>query len=124
LATVGVPADRAGDFLVRLMDGLGDAAQAALAAFLGVPLPKTLPHSNVGGRLRSPLIAAALGSPPARAAARALPAAARVRLSQALRRRVGVEKPRLAPATESELRRRYAADVAAVERLLGRPTGW
>jgi hypothetical protein len=96
----------------------------ALEAFLGVPLPKTLPHSNVGGRLRSPLIAAALASAPARAAARALPAAARVRLSQALRRRVGVEKPRLAAATQAELRRRYAADVAALERLLGRPTGW
>jgi thiamine-monophosphate kinase len=35
LATVGVPADRAGDFLVRLMDGLGDAAQAAGAVLWG-----------------------------------------------------------------------------------------
>jgi Sulfotransferase family len=97
---------------------------AALEAFLGVPLPKALPHSNVGGRLRSPLIAAALASGPVRAAARALPAAARVRLSQTLRRQVGVEKPRLAAATQAELRRRYAPDVAALERLLGRPTGW
>jgi thiamine-monophosphate kinase len=35
LATVGVPADRAGEFLVRLMDGVADAAAHGGATFWG-----------------------------------------------------------------------------------------
>jgi hypothetical protein len=37
---------------------------------------------------------------------------------------VRFEKPELRPETRASLRRRYAGDVAALEALLGRPTGW
>ena len=110
--------------LFEELTGAAPAALAGLAAFLGVPLPAALPHSNVGGRLRSPLVAALLGSGAARALRGVVPAPLRVRLSQALRRRAGVEKPRLDPVAAAELRGRYAPDVVELERLLGRPTGW
>jgi sulfotransferase family protein len=97
---------------------------ARLEAFLGVPLPRELPHSNLGGRLRSPLAAALTGNGALRAARRVVPPALRLKLGQALRRRVGVERPELPAAAAAELRRRYAPDVAELERLLGRPTGW
>jgi hypothetical protein len=122
LATFG--RERVHVLLFEELTGAAAAEIARLEAFIGVPLPRSLPHSNVGGRLQSPLVAALLENRGLRAARRAVPAALRVRLGQALRRRIGVEKPRLDPATAAELRRRYAPDVVALERLLGRPTGW
>ena len=53
-----------------------------------------------------------------------LPLGFRTWLSQGVRRAVAIEKPILDPALQTALRRRYAGDVAALERLLGRPTGW
>ncbi|HET7039249.1 MAG TPA: AIR synthase related protein, partial [Gemmatimonadales bacterium] len=41
LATVGVPAERSGDFLVRLMDGLADAAAAVGAVVWGGDLVRS-----------------------------------------------------------------------------------
>jgi hypothetical protein len=115
--------------LVLLFEELvGDypAARRRLQAFLGVDLPDTpLPRANVGGRLRSPLIAAVLGNPSLRRLREtALPPGLRVRISQAIRPWLAVEKPALDPATASRLRRHFAPDVAALERLLGRSTGW
>ncbi len=100
--------------------------RARLEAFLGVALPATdLPQTNVGGRAKSPLVAALLGNDRLKGAVRAaLPLGLRTRLSSRVRSAVAFEKPELRPETRARLRGRYAADVAALEALLARPTGW
>ena len=80
---------------------------------------------NASGKVKSPVMAAILGNKALRdTVKRGLPLGARTRIGQLLRVAVPVEKPTLAPAMAAELRRRYAADVARLEALLGRPTGW
>ena len=100
--------------------------RARLEAFLGVPLPATdLPQTNAGGRAKSPLVAALLGNERLREALRrVLPLGLRTRLSSGVRSAVAFEKPELHPEMRARLRRRYAADVAEMEALLDRPTGW
>lgn len=100
--------------------------RARLEAFLGVPLPATeLPQTNAGGRPKSPLVAALLGNERLRTSLRAaLPLGLRTRLAMKVRGAVAFEKPELRPEARASLRRRYAADVADLEALLGRPTGW
>ena len=97
-----------------------------LEDFLGVSLPATdLPQINAGGRAKSPLAAALLENTWLRAVLRrSLPLGLRTRLSARVRRAVTFEKPELQPATRETLCRRYARDVAELESLLGRPTGW
>lgn len=103
-----------------------DAARARLEAFLGVALPSgALPQMNVGGRVKSPLAAALLNNERLKAGLRAvLPAGLRTRISQRARGAVAIEKPILDPSFRAKLRRIYGPDVAALERLIGRPTGW
>jgi hypothetical protein len=103
-----------------------DGSRARLEAFLGTGLPAGgLPRINAGGRVRSPFAAALLGNERLKGALRAaLPLGLRTRLSEGLRSRVATERPELAPATRAMLRRRFAADAAELERLIGRPTGW
>ena len=100
--------------------------RARLEAFLGVALPATeLPQTNAGGRAKSPLVAALLGSERLKGALRAaLPLGLRTRLASRVRRSVTLDKPELDLETGAALRRHYAADVAELEALLGRPTGW
>jgi hypothetical protein len=100
--------------------------RARLEDFLGVALPASdLPQTNAGGRARSPLVAALLGNERLKGALRkALPLGLRTRLAMRVRGAVTFEKPELGPETRASLRRRYAADVAELEALLGRPTGW
>jgi hypothetical protein len=115
--------------LVLFFEELTQAPEAALGrlgAFLGVALsPEPLPHLNVGGRPRSRLAAAALGSKTLRRGARAvLPLGLRTRLASDLGHRLATERPALAPETRAMLRTRFAPDVAALERRLGQATGW
>lgn len=100
--------------------------RARLEAFLGAALPATgLPQTNVGGRPKSPLLAALLGNERLKATLRrTLPLGLRTRLGAGVRGAVTFEKPELQPEICESLRRRYAADVVALENLLGRPTGW
>lgn len=102
------------------------AARRALEAFLGVRFAEgPPPRMNAGGRVKSPLLAALLGSAGLRGGLkRLLPLGLRTRVGQAVRSRVPVEKPALDPATAAMLRARYAPDVARLEALIGRPTGW
>lgn len=114
---------------VLLFEELMAAPQAELArlsAFLGTDLGSgSLPRLNAGGRVRSPLLAALLGSETLRAGLRAaLPLRLRTRLSERVSRAVPTERPELAPEMRARLAARFAADVAALEDLLGRPTGW
>ena len=97
-----------------------------LEGFLDVSLPETeLPRINVGGRAKSPLVAALLENERIKGALRkALPLSLRTRLSSSVRSAVTIEKPELRPETRTSLSRRYAGDVAELEALLGRPTGW
>ncbi len=113
-------------FLFEEMTTDMGSARAQLEAFLGANLPAAaLPRMNVGGRVKSPLAAAVLGNERLKAALRAvLPLGLRTRLSQGVRSVVATERPVLDPVLRAALRRRYAGDVAALERLLGRPTGW
>ena len=103
-----------------------DGTRDRLARFLGAELPPgPLPQMNSGGRMRSPLAQAVFGNAALRGAAqRLLPLGLRTALSQRLRGAVAVDKPELEPAMRADLRARYAADVAALETLIGRPTGW
>ena len=114
--------------VVLFAEMIGDmgAVRGRLENFLGVSLPATeLPQTNIGGRVRSPLVAAVLGSERLKGALRAvLPLGLRTRLASQVRRTVALDKPELRPETRAGLRRRYAADVAELEALLGRPTGW
>ena len=100
------------------------AAIAGLEAFLGVPLPPGLPHSNVGGRLRSPLLAALPAAPPCGRCA----APCRRRCGCGSARRCGGGRGWRSPSWRRppprSRRRRFAPDVVELERLLGRPTGW
>jgi hypothetical protein len=102
------------------------AARRALEAFLGVRFaPGPPPRMNAGGRIRSPLLAALVGSArPRGGLKRLLPLGLRTRVGQAVRTAVPVEKPALDPATAAALRARYADDVARLEALIGRRTGW
>jgi hypothetical protein len=112
--------------LFQELTGDMGVARAQLEAFLGVELPAgRLPKMNAGGRVKSPLAAAVLGNERLKAGLRAvLPLGLRTRVSQGVRSVVATEKPVLDPALRTALRRRYADDVAALERRLGRPTGW
>jgi hypothetical protein len=118
--------DRVLVILFEEMTGEMGPARRRLEDFLGVALPATeLPRINAGGRPKSPLAAALLGNERLKAGLRrALPLALRTRLSESVRRAVAFEKPELRPETRAALRKRYAADVAALEALLGRSTGW
>jgi hypothetical protein len=122
--------DRFGDrVLVLLFEELtGDpeAALGRLGDFLGAALPAgPLPQLNVGGRPRSLLAGAVLGSETLRGAARAmLPLGLRTRLAGGIGRRLAAERPVLAPETRAMLRARFAPDVTALVARLGRPTGW
>jgi hypothetical protein len=102
------------------------SVRGRLEEFLGVSLPATdLPQTNAGGRAKSPLVAALLGNERLKAGLRhALPLGLRNRLSTRVRSAVTFEKPELGPETRTSLRRRYAADVAELEALLDRQTGW
>jgi hypothetical protein len=102
------------------------AARRALEAFLGIRFAAgPPPRMNAGGRVKSPLLAALIGSRRLRGGLkRFLPLGLRTRVGQAVRSRVPVEKPALDPATAAALRARYAPDVARLEALIGRPTGW
>ena len=102
------------------------APRERLGAFLGIRFQDgPPPQMNVGGKVKSPVMAAILGNKALRdAVKRLLPLGARTRIGQLLRGAVPVEKPTLAPAIAAALRRRYAADVARLEALIGRPTGW
>jgi hypothetical protein len=112
--------------LVRDMGPARGPVRERLEDFLGVPLPATdLPRTNAGGRARSPLVARLLGNERLKGALRrSLPLGLRTRLAMRVRGAVRFEKPELRPETRASLRRRYAGDVAALEALLGRPTGW
>ena len=84
-----------------------------------------LPHANMGGRMKSPWLAKLHANETLRRLRRAvIPPPLRLRLGQALRGTVGMEKPTLDPGMARRLRRTYAADAAALARLIGRPTGW
>ena len=76
-------------------------ARERLEAFLGTALPPlALPRVNVGGRVRSPIIAALLGNERLKGAVRAtLPLGLRTRLAAGLRDAVATERPQLAPET-------------------------
>ena len=102
------------------------AARKRLEAFLGLRFAEgPPPRMNMGGRVRSPVMAALMGNEALRGGLkRLLPLRARTRIGQLVRGSVPVEKPELDPATAAALRRRYAADVARVEALIGRPSGW
>lgn len=117
--------DRVEVQLFEELFGPDDGARARLAAFLRVNLPSgPLPRVNIGGRIKSPFLAAALDNATLRAGVRLLPLGLRTRLSRTVLNAAEIEKPRLDPATRSALRRRYAGDVARLEALLGRSTGW
>lgn len=102
------------------------AARARLAAFLGADLPDiALPRMNVGGRVRSRLVAALMDDPRLRGAVRALtPVGLRTRLSERVHSAVATDKPELDPASRAMMRELFAPDVRALEAMLGRPTGW
>src|SRR5690606_20141657 len=119
-------AERVLVLLFEELTGDWDAARARLEAFLGTGLPPgPLPRINAGGRIRSPLAAALLGNERLKAGLRAvLPLGLRTRVSERLRSGVAMEKPALPAEMRAQLRRAYAGDVAELEALIGRPTGW
>ena len=102
------------------------ALRRRLEAFLGIRFAEgPPPRMNVGGRIKSPLMAALIDNPGLRGGLkRLLPLGLRTRVGQAVRGAVPVEKPVLDPATAASLRARYAGDVARLETLIGRRTGW
>jgi Sulfotransferase family len=102
------------------------ALRRRLEAFLGIRFAEgPPPRMNVGGRIKSPLMAALIDNPGLRGGLkRLLPLGLRTRVGQAVRGAVPVEKPVLDPATAASLRARYAGDVARLEALIGRRTGW
>jgi hypothetical protein len=102
------------------------AEKARLERFLGVEIPlAAFPQANPSGRIRSPLAAALVENETLRRLRAALvPPALRARLSLAARSRLAVDKPTLDPELRAALRRGFAEDVAALEEILGRPTGW
>ena len=102
------------------------ALRRRLEAFLGIRFAEgPPPRMNVGGRIKSPLMAALIDNAGLRGGLkRLLPLGLRTRVGQAVRGAVPVEKPVLDPATAASLRARYAGDVARLEALIGRTTGW
>lgn len=118
--------DRVQVVLFEEMFGVNDTARLQLERFLGVDFPKgTPPKVNVSGRITSrfwgPLLDSGVLRRPAR---QFLPLWLRSNLSQFIRSSVKTEKPALDPVTRTMLRRRYAEEVADLEDLLGRKTGW
>ncbi len=109
----------------EMFDG-GEAARRGLEDFLGIGFAKgPPPRMNVGGRVKSPLLAAILDNDALRGRVKRLfPLPLRTRLGQAIRRRVPTEKPELDPATAARLRRHYREDTLRLEALLSRETGW
>jgi hypothetical protein len=119
--------DRVLVLLFEELVGAYDAtARARLEAFLGIDLPPgPLPRANVSGRLESRPLDWILGNATLRTLRqRLLPPGVRVRLSQRIRSRLAVERPALAPETRAFLERHFAPDVARLEGVLGRQTGW
>ena len=115
--------------LVALFEDLvadDPATRGRIEAFLGIRLPAgPPPRMNVGGKVKSPLLAAVMESRALRGRLkRLLPLGLRTRIGQTVRGAVPVEKPELDPATAAALRPLYAADTARLETLIDRPTGW
>ncbi len=106
--------------------GPEEAARHDVEAFLGIELPAGPPPKlNVSGRLKSPLMSALLERSALRDFLRqVMPVSLRTPLGQVLRKSAKVEKPELAPAMRTQLRRHFAPETARLEALLGRPTGW
>ena len=102
------------------------AARAGLEAFLGIAFAEGPPPKvNRGGRVRSRLWGAFLGRrAPLAGVKRLMPLPLRDRLGGLVRGALATEKPRLEPEMRARLRSLYAADVARLEALLGRRTGW
>ena len=106
--------------------GEDPAARQRLEAFLGIRFqegPAAADEHRRQGEVAGPGGGAGQQGAARRAEAAAA-ARARTRIGQLVRGAVPVEKPELDPATAAALRRRYAADVARLEALIGRPTGW
>ena len=104
----------------------GEAARRTLEGFLGINFPKgPPPKMNVGGKVRSPVLAAVLDNDALRNRVKRLfPLPLRTRIGQTIRSSVPTEKPALDPKTAAALRQRYREDTARLEALLGRETGW
>lgn len=100
--------------------------RARLAAFLAAPLPEIhLPKMNIGGKVRSPVMAALMASQSLRGVIRAVaPIGLRTKLSERVSSAVATDKPVLDPAMRVRLDARFADDARALETLLGRQTGW
>lgn len=118
--------DRVLVLLFEDLVGSYDTARAQLKAFLGVDLPPgPLPRANVSGRLTSRPLDLILGNRTLRTLRQTLlPPAVRVRISGKIRSRLLVERPVIAPETRASLQRYFASDVARLEGILGRQTGW
>ena len=118
--------DRVKVMLFEEMFGADPARRAELAAFLGIGFAEgPPPRMNVGGKVKSPFLAALLGNDALRNRVKRLfPLPLRTRIGQAIRTRVPTERPELDPATAAALRRRYRADTLRLEALIGRETGW
>ncbi len=100
-----------------------DSVLAPLFSFLGVDpeLGETPERAvNVSGVPRSALVGAAVRG--GRRVAPLLPEAVRRRAKASLAR--GLDRPELDPTVRERLAEVYREDVAELERLLGRPTGW
>ena len=114
--------------VLRFEDAVADwpGTRARLEAFMGTALPNSnLPRMNAGGRVRSPLLARAIGSDRLRTVLRTvLPLSLRTRLGERLRSAIATDKPSLAPEMARMLRQRFAPDVALLESRLGRQMGW
>ena len=106
--------------------GTDPAPRRRLETFLGISFPEgPPPRMNPGGRVKSPVMAALLENAALRGSLRRLvPLGLRTQVGQLVRSSVATEKPVLDLATATALRRRYAADVAQLEALIGRRTGW
>jgi hypothetical protein len=100
--------------------------RARLAAFLAAPLPETaLPKMNIGGKVRSPVMAALMASQSLRGVIRAVaPIGLRTKLSEKVSSAVATDKPVLDPGMRARLDARFGPDARALEALLGQPTGW
>lgn len=118
--------DRVMVILFEEMFGADEGPRRRLEAFLGIRFAKgPPPRMNVSGRIASPVWAALLGNDALRHRVKRLfPLAVRTRIGQFIRTSVRTEKPELAAAVATRLRRYYAEDTARLEDLLGRATGW
>lgn len=112
--------------LEEMFGGADLGPRRQLEDFLGVSfLEGPPPKINVSGRIVSPFWSALLGNNALRGQAkRILPLPLRSRLSQTLRSSLKTEKPQLDPKTRQMLHHHYAGDIARLETLLGRKTGW